>query len=179
MHENAHCHYILLLDANCNTYDKSHPYSKILLDFVTRNSLLNCYDLRPNFDHTTSYSRCDTKTNSYTLIDAIIISKALSKHVSNIRISDYGDNVSDHLPVEIDLEATLKSLVLPSKKATPAIVWDKLDSITIANFQQCMTEKLDGIAIPFNNLHGDLCCSNENHFSAIQNYHDQCHNAGG
>ena len=174
INENPHFKVILLLDANCNPYDSGHPYSKMITDFMARNSLLNCYDLNPSFDRATSYSRCDKKTNSFTLIDAIFISKSLSNCVSNVRISDYGDNVSDHLPVEIDFCVSLHPLEVPRKRPPPSIVWHKLDADTVANFRQIMTERLDEIVIPFHDiLHGDKCCSHSDHIHAIQNYYDQ------
>ena len=96
-----------MYNSNNNT---SHPYTKLLTDFMSRNSLLNTYDLDPNFDCNSAFSRCDVKTNSYTLIDGILISESISNLVSNVRISDYGDNVSHHRAVEMDFSVSLSTV---------------------------------------------------------------------
>ena len=107
MNDNPNSSYILLLDMNCNLYETTHVYSRLLLDLIQRFSLVSAYDLIPNFDPATNYTRCDIKTNSYTLIDGILISKNICGKVSNVRISHYGDNISDHSPVELDLSVQL------------------------------------------------------------------------
>ena len=126
MKGNQACRFILLMDMNCNPKDPSHPYSSLMRDFMSRNLLINAFDLDSNFDISSSYTRCDPKTNSYTLIDGILLSQSLTTHVSNVRISDYGDNVSDHKPVELDFSVTLNAVVLPEKKR---ISFTKVDSL--------------------------------------------------
>ena len=76
--------------------------------------------------------------------------------VSNVRISNYGDNVSDHLPVEIDLQVTI-SQVPPKAKNLPSYInWRNLSSESIDLFQQKITEALDAIVLPITDLvHGD------------------------
>ena len=173
MTENPACGCILLLDMNCNLQDTSHPYSSLMREFMTRNLLVNAFDLDTNFDFSSSYTRCDPKTNSYTLIDGILLSVSLTKYASNIRISDYGDNVSDHRPVELDLSVSFSTVDLPKKRIMPFVPWHKLDAPTLSNFRQTMTNKLDEIVIPFDSiLHGYHCCTNSYHVSAIQSYYE-------
>ena len=50
MLENRDCRFVLLLDMNCNLYDPSHPYSKLLIDMMERFSLKSAFDLIPSFD---------------------------------------------------------------------------------------------------------------------------------
>ena len=174
MHENQTSKFIILLDMNCNIYDASHTYSKLMIDFMARNSLLNTFNLIPNFDSTKSFTRCDEKTNSYTLIDGILVTESLSNLISNVRISEYGDNVSDHRPVEMELSVTLSTIDVPVKKQAPSVIWHKLDSTTLESFRHSMTAKLNDIDVPFHSiLHGDQCCADYEHRHSIQQYYEE------
>ena len=79
-------HFILLLDMNCNIYNTGHPYSILLRDLMSRKSLFSAFDLVPNFDPSANFTRCDLKTNSFTLIDGILLSDSLRDLVSNVRV---------------------------------------------------------------------------------------------
>ena len=93
--------------------------------------------------------------------------------MSNVRISDYGNNVSDHCPVELDLEAALDEIRLEKKFPKPTVNWAKLSPECIENFQKIMSQKLDEINLSFLSLlHGDRCCSNNHHRESIDRYHN-------
>ena len=170
--ENRDCSFVLLLDMNCNLYNRDHPYSKLLLDLMEKYSLISTFDLIPNFDSSASYTRCNVKSNSYTLIDGILISNSLSNLVSDVRISHYGDNVSDHSPVEMTLNFTLVENTITRKKVDPCIMWNKLSSSSIEQFRQKMSQKLDEINFPsLQLLHGQTCCDNASHRDAIESYY--------
>ena len=174
MTEHSGAKFILLLDMNCNIYDPSHPFSIFILDLMTKYSLLSAFDRMTNFDPITCYTRSDPETNSFTLIDGILISQTLAPLVNDVRISDFGDNVSDHRPVEIDLHIELEEISLSRPRLTPTVNWSKLSSQSIETYREKMTERLDMIPVPFYTiLHGDNCCNNEAHKELIQNYfHD-------
>ena len=166
------CHFALLLDMNCNLYNETHPYSLLLRDLMSRNSLTSAFDLMQGFDPGSNFTRCEHKTNSFTLIDGILLSNSLVSHVANVRISSYGDNVSDHLPVEIDLNVFLSEVSIDKKRSIPVVVWDKLSSDSIDEFRSNMSRKLDEIIIPFHSLlHGDKCCTDEIHRESIRSYY--------
>ena len=86
----------------------------------------SAFDKMSNFDHNTSYTRSDVKTNSFTLIDGILLSNSLAPLVTDVRIINAGDNVSDHLPVEIDIKVALSVINLSSKKVLPYVNSSKL-----------------------------------------------------
>ena len=178
MLENRDCRFVLLLDMNCNFYDPSHPYSKLLIDMMERFSLKSAFDLIPSFDPKQSYTRCDVKTNSYTLIDGILVSESLMDRICNVRISHCGENVSDHSPVELDIHLSLSEVPIKKIKLHSCILWSKLNQEAIELYQQKMDEKLNEIHFSFPSLlHGDKCCSNTNHFKAIETYHRSIVNA--
>ena len=70
---------------------------------MERFNLFLCFDINADFDPDIAFTRSDAKTNSYTLIDGILISNELRDIVSDIRIVHQGDNLSDHCPVEVDI----------------------------------------------------------------------------
>ena len=85
----------------------THSYTKLVRNFMTDYSLVPSFDLISNFDWENSFTRYDKKTNSHTLIDGILVSPGLVSLIDNVRISNYGGNVSDHLPVELDLHVVV------------------------------------------------------------------------
>ena len=170
--ENRNCSVILLLDMNCNIYNRGHHFSKLIIDLMNKYSLLSAFDFIPNFDHDSNYTRCNEKMNSYTLIDGILISESLSDIVSNARIVHDGDNLSDHSPVEIDLRLKLSEVEIPKKVIKPCIMWNKLSQDSIALYRQKMAEGLNEIDVPSSFiLHGQSCCSSSFHNECIESYY--------
>ena len=171
--DNVGSHTILLLDMNCNIYDNTHPFSVLLRDLMNKFSLHSAFDLIDNFNPDTEFTRSDVKTGSYTLIDGILLSQSLLNLVSNVRISEYGDNVSDHRPVELELLISLSEI--PSRPTTKphTVNWSKLPEATIAHFRDTMTAQLDKIDVPFYTIiHGDKCCNDDSHKAMIETYYN-------
>ena len=165
---------ILLLDMNCNLYNTSHPYSVLLHDLMVKHDLLSAFDLVPNFDPHSEFTRSDVKTGSFTLIDGMLLSKSLSDIVSNVRISDYGDNISDHRPVELDITISLRELSLNNLGKPRTVNWAKLSIETLTLYKENMREGLDKVSIPFHSIiHGDQCCTDVSHREAIGNYYHE------
>ena len=140
---------------------------------MTDYGLISTFDLVDNFDWKDSFTRYDKKTNSHTLIDGIIVSKALVPYIDNVRISNYGGNVSDHLPVELDLNVVVTKAEAVKKTIEPYINWSKLSAETISLFQQRMTENLDRIVFSHDNvLHGSQLYQNDCHKLDLENYYN-------
>ena len=104
MSDNTNCKDMILEDFNCNLNDVSHPYTQLIRDSMTRFNLVSCYDVTDNFDFNNAFTRSDIKTNSYTLIDGILISNELQDIVGDVRILIHGENLSDHCSVEVDIK---------------------------------------------------------------------------
>ena len=173
MRDYVGCHIILLSDLNCNIYDLSHPYTAFVRDLMRDHSLVSIFDLMPNFDADVDYTRCDLKTGSYSLIDGVLLSNSVTGYISNVCIAEYGDNVSDHKPIEFDLDITLDEISMEKSVPRPFINWKKLKADDIEAFRAKMAGNLDMIEIPFSSLlHGDKCCSNTTHANQIQTYFD-------
>ena len=81
----------------------------------------------PNFDPGVHNTLFDLRTNSFTLIDGILISKSLRDVVSNVHFTSHGGNISNHLPVEIDLNL-IEEISIRKKVNRPVIMWNKLST---------------------------------------------------
>ena len=82
------------------------------------------------------FEKCYSGTFIITyIIIIILVSKSLTDRISNVRISHTGENVSDHSPVELDINLSLS--VMPLKKQPPysCILWNKLTCDQIDLYQ--------------------------------------------
>lgn len=135
--------------------------------------MISSFDLIDKFGWNTSFTRFDKKTASYTLIDGILISRSLISSVHNVRIAHYGDNVSDHIPVELDLHVMISEANSIKTRALPYVNWSKLSTENISSFRQKMTENLDAISFMSTNIrHGNQACTIDCHKFEIENYYD-------
>ena len=98
-----------------------HPFSMLVRDTMAKFSLVSSFDLMPNFDPNVCYTRSEPRTNSFTLIDGILLSDSLTSAITGVRISDSGNNVSDHRPVEVYLEVKLTEISLLKQRAKPTV----------------------------------------------------------
>ena len=177
MSSNSNCKFILAMDMNCNMFDLSHPYTPIVRDLMTKFGLISAFDLDPDFDFSTSYTRCDVKNRSYTLIDGILISNSLSDTVNDIKISHYGDNNSDHSPVELKMNVDCCTSIPTTKKYSSYIPWNSLNETEILNYEKCMELNLDQINIPQSVLHGNSACTCHDHCFSLESYYKDILNA--
>ena len=173
MCENNDCKFIVLADFNCNIFDTSHVYTKLIRQLMVKHNLISGFETDPNFDYVNSFSRCDVKTKSFTLIDGFLISNSLRDSVGNIRISKYGDNLSDHCPVELDLFVNIAESIVKKPKLKQYVNWEKSSEENLLLFRREMAESLSRISVPSSEvLHGDKCCLDDSHKLSIENYHN-------
>lgn len=171
--ENTSHRLIVLGDFNCNLYESSHPFTKVVRNFMISHNLIATFDLDPTFDSKISWSRCDVKTSSYTLLDYVLVSNNLSHLTDNVRISLHGDNLSDHSPVLIDMELSLASNESKKQKCHSSILWSKLDEATLSDYRCQMEIFLDSIDVPYCLLiHGECMCLDNEHKFFLEKYHD-------
>ena len=170
--QNTDCKIMLLADLNYDIYNDNHPFTSIVRGLMDRHNLISAFETIENFDHVSSFTRFDVKTNSYTLIDGILISKELREFISNVRIVSRGDNVSDHCPVELDIKVKIVKMSL-SKPTLPQYVnWRKLSEGDLSCFRDAMANNLASIDIPYHAiLHGDKCCFDDSHKLVLEKYY--------
>ena len=73
---------IIMADFNCNVKDRSHSFSKLLIDLMRKHDLISCYDFIDGFDPRTSFTRFDSRSTS--LLDGFIFSSSLREYVTNV-----------------------------------------------------------------------------------------------
>ena len=172
MSQNPDCKFMILADLNCNIYDTAHPFSKLIRETMEKFDLVSSFDLNPNFDYNSSFTRSDIKTNSYTLIDGILISSELSDSVSDVRILIHGDNLSDHCPVELELQVNVSQICIKKTVLPQYVNWKKLTDLDKTRFEDAMRTNLALISVPFHSiLHGDKCCFDDSHKVTLEQYY--------
>ena len=172
MHTNQDCSFIMTADFNCNIYDTNHTYSKLVRSLMEKYNLVSCFDHVANFDFDTSFTRYDVKTKSYTLIDGILISQDLIPLVDNIRISHYGNNLSDHIPVEIDLHVKVNEYSLKKPSIPRYVNWSRLTDEQKGLFREKMSEELASLNLQSDLLvHGEKCCLDDSHKLILEQYY--------
>ena len=133
---------------------------------------MTCFDINANFDPDNAFTRSDAKTNSYTLIDGILISYELRDIVSDIRIVHQGDNLSDHCPVAVDINVKVSQSYFKKPVLPQCGNWKKLTDVKKTRFEEAMRTNLACRNEPFHSiLHGDKCCFDDSHKIALEKYY--------
>ena len=176
MCENSHCRFVLAGDFNCNLYNQSHPFSRIVRDLMHRWRLSSTFDNMDAFESDTTWTRLNNRGGvvSGTLLDYIIISENLMTNLLSVEIQDFPENTSDHLSVSIELSLTLAD---PIRKHIPAIPrsinWHKVTGEIKEQYESLMSAGLDSIRIPFDRLlHGNSCCDCIDHIASVEAYYN-------
>ena len=165
--------FILLGDFNCNIYKYDHPFTSAIRDLMTRRRLFCTYDLIDNLNSDVLYTRQDFKTGNGSLLDYVFVSEELRDITSNILISHFSDNASDHLPVSVDIELSI-NVINDSRPNhhSPSINWANVDEEASLQYANTMKVNLDAISIPFHSiLHGSQCCDSVEHIYCIEEYY--------
>ena len=104
------------------------------------------------FNHGSSFTRSCVKSNSYSLLDYIFISRSLQERVSDCSILYDGENPSDHNPVQINLE------VVPQHPGDGGqatgnnpgkVKWSARKDDDLSNYESAMSEMLDTIQVAY------------------------------
>ena len=161
---------ILLGDMNCNVYQQNR-FSDALNSFLTDKNLFCAYELMSSFSSNTSYTRCNVKQNSYSLLDYFFISQELIPFVDSIDILQSGFNLSDHLPIVLSLSIDVEINEIPNDSLPFLINWNKIDNDTRANYENVMDNCLQSVKIP-DILHGCKSCNDPVHLINIEQYYN-------
>ena len=173
MHLNPSHKFILFMDLNCNLYNSTHPYSSLIHLMMNNFDLVTNYSFINGFDMNHDYTRFDTKRGSFTLIDGILISRSLSYIIDNSEILHPPDNVSDHLPVEINVSLKITDFLKEESNVTNYIPWASLSSNEIGTYRNSMLSALRSINVPFNALnHNSRLCNNCDCLTALEKFYN-------
>ena len=173
MESNPGYQFIILADFNCNLYQTNHPFTTLIRDLMSRKKLFCCYDLDNSFDPSTAWTRVNFKKRGErgTLIDGILASEGLRDRITSTEICQYPDNLSDHLPVSIDIELFITKNDSSQTTYLPKSVnWSKIEGVRL-QYANEMKAALDSIHIPFHELlHGNQLCDCNEHIFKIEKY---------
>ena len=101
---NPTARFIILGDLNYDIYDTRQPMSRAINELLVKYDLICTHELDDDFLVHNSYTRSCEKSNSYSLLDYIFISRSMRGIVKKCRIFYDGGNPSDHFPVEMEIE---------------------------------------------------------------------------
>ena len=161
----SHCHhkFILFADLNCDIFSPSHPFTELITSMMTEFDLIPCFDFINNFNPKQEYTRFDTKRNSYTLIDGILLSSSLGNYVESCSIVHPAINASDHLPIDLTINVEVDHFVPSQKHVSNYIPWSSLTDADQIQFRETMFSELSNISVPYHALNhcSKLCDSYE------------------
>ena len=168
--DNPDSKFIIMGDMNCNIYSGNNQFASVLNDFITDRKLTCTYDLKQDFDYSSSFTRSNLKLNSYSLLDYVFVSESLVPYVTSVNILDSVSNLSDHLPVAVDLSLDIVTFK-PENVTLPMLIdWKSIDDETRSRYESVMDECLNNLNIP-NFLHGPQSCNDSSHIIAIERYY--------
>ena len=122
-----HPSHTVVIGGDLNTELKGNsPFDKYWLDFMNKNDLACCDHLFPADSFTYHHKGLDQKKWN----DHFIISKKLmERKISNFSIPDDGDNISDHLPIMMNMILDIKDIPNEpvSSRRNPVLKWEKIN----------------------------------------------------
>ena len=169
--DNPSCSIILLGDMNCNIYSGNNPFTTTLNTFLQDRGLVCTYDLSNTFCRNSSYSRYDSKRNSYSLLDYVFVSSNLYSHVHQVEIMNPPLNLSDHLPVAITFSFDIETFYFKTSPIPSMVDWKNVTGEIRTNFIETMEQGLNNCVVP-NILHGSHSCNDTSHISEIEQYYN-------
>ena len=104
LESNPSARYIVVGDFNYNIFDVRQQMSVAINELLSKYDMICTHDLDTSFSVDNSFTRCCEKSNSYTLLDFIFVSRSMRDCVKSCRIHYDGGSPSDHFPVEMELE---------------------------------------------------------------------------
>ena len=171
LNSNPSSRFIILGDLNYNLYDKRSEISGLLRDFLSDYDLCCSHEMDESFDNSSSFTRSCMKSGTYSLLDYVLFSKSLRERVSDCSIIYDGENPSDHVPVQIKLEVVPQHAGgKPTEPKSGKINWSSLKEDDLCKYESVMDELLDSLQVPHFTLHGDKCCFDSSHCTALEQY---------
>ena len=173
MLSNPTAKYIITGDFNYNIYDTAQLMSSSICTLVENYDLISTHDLDSSFSRSNSYTRYCHKSNSYSILDYIFISRTLRSRVRGCGIDFDGRNPSDNFPLslQLDLVPVMSGDVDCTSVPVTDVCWSKVCDGIADNYQKTMEILLDSIDVPKGIVHGDKCCSCEHHIAQIRGYY--------
>ena len=125
-------------DFNCDL-DRTSPITCILKDFLCNESFINVNDSCSN---DIDYTYINHFTGSTSNIDHFFVTGNLSDCIIDNKTVEKGNNLSDHLPLVLEVGIPIERLRCSPRKCTTGVSWSKASNVDIANYERSVTESL-------------------------------------
>ena len=138
---------------------RNYGRSKLFKDFITQENLYNPINLDISDVPYTYYVENkvnDITTYTYSTIDHFLISPNLTNTVECYETRTLSNNVSDHVPLILNLNIDLEFHKTQKRDFQPTVQWHKCDTTSIKNYK----ETLDHELLKVNPCHEALRCKN-------------------
>ena len=173
-----HPHHLLIIGGDLNTELKGEsPFDPLWKDMMIRNLLSSC---RSEFS-SPGYTYFHESLGHKKFNDHFLMSETLMANgrVSDFCVLDEGSNLSDHLPITMQLNVPISAnefIPIPITKK-PTLRWDKLNPDDISAYTQRLSTAVDEMARTRGLLAQHVCldkchCTNENCRYFLQQEYD-------
>ena len=155
-------------DFNTDVSRLNSPHVMSLTQFCFENDLCTCLDIdRWGIE----YTFVSGANGSRSLIDHFIVSQGLVSGVMNYWCIEDGENLSDHLPVFVELNVDVSYRMTERPVPAPKVNWKVATDDHISAYKQLLSEMLHRVNIPYNVLQcRQVHCSDTQHAAHIDNY---------
>jgi exonuclease III len=165
----SNCDYHVVLGGDFNVdFHRDRVHTALLSGFC-ENVGLSCATQHAlcNVDYTYNFSM-----SRFSILDHFILSGTLfDESVSSINVSHDVDNLSDHDPLYLHLNISVKYTALLDRVWTPRVSWVKASANDLAIYRDALLYNLNCIQLPVAAvLCSDLCCKDASHHRDICNY---------
>ena len=129
--------------------------TKLFREFILQENLYNPLNLNiSKVPYTYSVKIDDNNNFSYSTIDHFLISPNLKNAVEYYGAPTMYNNVSDHVPLRLNLNIDLEFHKTYKKEFNPAVQWHKCDDLKIGNYKDTLDQNL----LKINPCHEALWC---------------------
>ena len=164
--DNNHDQALVIGDLNCDL-SRNSCFVQTIRNFCVNNDLETTWRLFP-IDYSYS-SPCNTH---FSLVDHFLHSKELSVNVVNAGVIHWGDNVSGHSPIFLELATShFQKWLLPTIKKFPNQNWGEASEKDKAIYRSKLNQALETIK-PFEECIDwvNLNCNSERHKDGLDDY---------
>ena len=153
-------------DFNCD-FKRSSPNMTLLSNFIDTEDLTNANN-SCNSDIKCTY--VNHFNGSCSTIDHFFVSENLVDCVVKLKTLDYGDNLSDHIPLSVKFNIPIERLSLKQNKGlTRGIAWKKVTEQDYLNYSHILKDRLCNVQVDNTLLHCNNFQCNE-HTSVVNVY---------
>ena len=152
---------------------RNSPQARELKSFREAENLISCKNF-PGNNVEFSYE-CKT-TGNRSLIDHILITENIENFICNFKAKESLDNLSDHIPLSLDLNINCNYLKTKEITHQAKVAWYRVNINDTVKYKSCLDKELRNIKVPHEALQCKLLHCTE-HDIVINEFHNNIVNA--